>query len=273
MPLKTGSRPRQRAAEHPDPFFATTLARGLEVLACFRPTDAGLANGEIAARTGLSRPTVSRLTNTLLKLGYLLRGEDGRYRLSTHVLRVAYPVLAQLRIRQLARPLMREFAEQARGTVSIGTIDGTDLIYVETTRVAEGAGFVPDIGVTIPLVQSAMGRALISMLEAGARKALLARIRAKTPELWKRYGANVQQGIAQCQARGYCTAFGDFRSEIHAAGAPLVSFEDGAPFAINCGLAAYRLRAGELEAEIGPRLHALAATIRALAQPQRERVA
>lgn len=257
-------RVRQRASDHPDPFFATTLARGLEVLAAFRPKDEGLGNGEIAARTGLTRPTVSRLTNTLVQLGYLRRGAGGKYHLSTRVLRVAYPVLAQLRIRQLARPLMREFAEQARGTVSIGTIDGIDLVYVETVRMNEGVDFVPDIGVTLPLVQSAMGRALLSMLPAAQEKEMLARIRRETPELWKRYGKNAEAAIEHCRRRGFCAAFGDFRPEIHAVGAPIATSPDGEAFAINCGMPVYRLRSGELEGEVGPRLAALAATVRGL---------
>lgn len=259
-------RARQRASDTPDPFFATTLARGLEVLAAFRPGDAGLANAELASRTGLTRPTVSRLANTLLRLGYLRRDDTGRYLLSTRVLRMAYPVLAHLRIRQLARPFMREFAEYARGTVSIGTIDGTDLIYVETTRISEGVDFVPDIGVTLPMVRSAMGRALVSMLPDAAGRQLIARIRNDTPELWKKYGRNAERGIEQCRERGFCVSTGDFRPEIHAAGAPVVTSPDGEVFAINCGVPVYRLRPSQLEDEIGPRLAALAATIRGSAQ-------
>lgn len=267
------NRVRQRASETPDPFFATTLARGLEVLAAFRPGDAGLGNSEIAARAGLTRPTVSRLTNTLLQLGYLRRGAGGKYHLSTRVLRVAYPVLAQLRIRQLARPLMREFAEQARGTVSIGTIDGTDLVYVETVRVTEGVDFVPDIGVTLPLVRSAMGRALLSMLPQAHEKEMVARIRRETPELWRQYGKKTEAAIEQCRSRGFCASLGDFRPQIHAVGAPIATSPDAEPFAINCGVPMYRLRPGELEGEIGPRLAALAATIRGLSMPATREVA
>ena len=259
------ARARQRATDSPDPFFATTLARGLEVLGAFRPGDAGLANSELAARTGLTRPTVSRLTNTLLRLGYVRRNDAGKYLLSTRVLRVAYPMLAHLRIRQLARPLMREFAEQSRGTVSIGTIDDLDGIYVETTRVAEGVDFIPDIGVTLPLVRSAMGRALLSMLPSELERTLLARVRKETPELWKQYGRNAERAIEECRKNGFCVSTGDFRQEIHAVAAPLMTSADGEAFAINCGVPAYRLQTGQLE-EIGPRLAALAATIRGLAQ-------
>ncbi len=56
-----------------DPSFATTLAHGLDVLAAFRNNPGPLSNAELAAHTGFSRPTVSRLTYTLAQLGYLKR--------------------------------------------------------------------------------------------------------------------------------------------------------------------------------------------------------
>ena len=49
--------------------FVIALARGFEVLRAFKPTDGMRGNQEIAARTKLPKPTVSRLT--LTRLGYL----------------------------------------------------------------------------------------------------------------------------------------------------------------------------------------------------------
>jgi DNA-binding IclR family transcriptional regulator len=51
--------------------FVVALSRGLDVLRAFHPRDGLLGNQEIAARTNLPKPTVSRLTYTLTKLGYL----------------------------------------------------------------------------------------------------------------------------------------------------------------------------------------------------------
>ena len=255
---------RQRASDDPDPFFATTLARGLEILGAFRPGDDGLSNAELSSRTGLSRPTISRLTNTLVQLAYLDRNEAGRYILGTHILRVAHPLLAQLRVRQVARPVMHEFAEHAKGTVSIGTIDGVDALYVETTRLVSVRDYVPDIGFSLPLVRSAMGRALLSMLQPERRTGLVARIRRESPEAWKQFGKTTEKSIEQCVQRGFCASLGDFRPQIHAVAAPLVALRDGALLAINCGIEAYRLRPGELEGEYGPRLVALSASIRAM---------
>ncbi|MBW2688717.1 MAG: helix-turn-helix domain-containing protein, partial [Deltaproteobacteria bacterium] len=59
-PLRENSKDRQ---------FVTALARGLEVLRCFKPRDRHLGNQDIAERTGLPKPTVSRLTYTLTRMG------------------------------------------------------------------------------------------------------------------------------------------------------------------------------------------------------------
>jgi DNA-binding IclR family transcriptional regulator len=62
-------RAKKKAAT--DRKFVVALSRGLDVLRAFHPRDGLLGNQEIAARTRLPKPTVSRLTYTLTKLGYL----------------------------------------------------------------------------------------------------------------------------------------------------------------------------------------------------------
>jgi DNA-binding MarR family transcriptional regulator len=60
------------AAAKADRHFVNALGRGLEVLACFRHGDRMLGNQDISRACGLPKSTVSRLTNTLTKLGYLV---------------------------------------------------------------------------------------------------------------------------------------------------------------------------------------------------------
>ena len=50
-----------------DRHFVTALARGLDVLACFRIGESTLSNQELAQRCELPKSTVSRLTMTLTK--------------------------------------------------------------------------------------------------------------------------------------------------------------------------------------------------------------
>jgi hypothetical protein len=73
-------RPQRRESDRK---FVVALARGLEVLRAFRADDGFLGNLEIAERTGLPKPTVTRLTYTLCELGYLAQVPRlGKYRLA-----------------------------------------------------------------------------------------------------------------------------------------------------------------------------------------------
>jgi len=253
---------RQRASDHPDPFFATTLARGLAVLDAFRGGESSLSNAELAARTGLARPTVSRLVNTLLTLGYLKRNADGHFRLGVRVLGVAYPLLAGYRVRQLARPMMREFAELAGGAVSIGIAEGADLVYMETARSSQSFPHVPEVGFAVPLVSSAIGRAAMSLMDADELKATFAAIERAQPQAYRAGRRNALAGIEACRTNGVCVALGEWRPEIFAVAAPLLRTPEGDCLAINCGIPAFRITPEAVREDWAPRMAGLARSIR-----------
>ncbi len=58
-------------AREAGPDFIEALARGLDVLRCFQPGQPVMTLSEIAAATGLARPTVRRILLTLEELGYV----------------------------------------------------------------------------------------------------------------------------------------------------------------------------------------------------------
>lgn len=109
-------------------WFATTLARGISLIQAFGPDDLWLSNAELASRTGLNKPTVSRLSATLIELGYLARDSEGKFRPGVRLPALAYPVFRGFAIRQVARPLMMEVAREIRSAVSLATLDRLSLI-------------------------------------------------------------------------------------------------------------------------------------------------
>lgn len=250
-----------------DGAFASTLAKGLVVLEAFDADARSLGNAEIAARSGLPRPTVARLTHTLAELGYLrYDAELSKYQPGGRALRLVRPLLAGMPFRQAARPLMQDLAESVRGTVSIGMLDGTVAVYVETARSGDVGPHAPDIGLPISVVSTAMGRAIASILPAGEAARLEARLKADDPALWAAKRARYRAEISRCAEVGFCTCPGEYMPAIHAVAAPLFHRpRTQQAFSINCGVPAFRLQPGQLEAEIGPRIAALAASIRALA--------
>jgi DNA-binding IclR family transcriptional regulator len=254
------------ASSADDAAFASTLAKGLVVLEAFKAGTTLLGNMELSTLTGIPRPTVARLTHTLAELGYLTyESERAKYRVGAHALRMAHPLLADMPFRQVARPMMQELAQSVRGTVSIGLLDGTSMIYVETARSGDVGPHAPDIGMPIPVVMTAMGRAAAATLPPADSALLERRIEADDAELWSAFRDRFRAGIAQCTSRGFCTCWGEYMASIHAVAAPLFhTSETKRSFSINCGIPAFRLQPGQLESEIGPRIVALADSIRAV---------
>lgn len=254
----------RRSEEGSDPSFATTLAHGLSVLGSFRPGEAALSNGELSRRTGLSRATVTRLTRTLAELGHVRRDEAGRFRLGTRTLAMAYPLLAGLRIRQLARPLMRDFAADAGGTVSLAMPFGTDFIYVETVRMTESAPHLPDVGFASALAPTAVGRALLSLHSTEEFADFEAAMAAKGPEEWRARKAATLAGMAACREQGFCVSLGEWRPEVYGVAAPIYRTRDGDCLAVNCGIPSFRISPDRVASEFGPRMAGLARAIRNL---------
>ena len=235
--------------------FATTLARGLEVLRCFTPLEPMLGNKEISVRTGLPKPTVSRLTYTLTKLGYLRHNMRlGKYQLGSAVLSIGYPLLASMSARQVARPYMKELADYANASVSMGIRDRLNVVFVESCRSASGTPTLPDIGTAIPIAQAAVGRAFLAACTPAEREAVLNQMKVKEPEIHRKYRAQIDKSLQEIRERGFCVSNGELRREVHAVGVPMRRTVDGEIVSFNCSVPTFMLKKGQLEDDIGPRL-------------------
>lgn len=239
--------------------FTTTLARGIDILACFRADRPVLANKDFAQQTGLSRSAVARLTHTLVELGFLQReGEPARYRLGASVLALSYPLLASMQIRQLARPLMKQLADHARGAVSLVVRDRLQMVYVETARSNEALQTRPDIGASLPLLSSAAGKAWLARAPDEERAAVLNQLRIADAAHYEAHFPTLAAARRDLERKGYCGNNQQWRPDAYGFAAPLSRPHQSLLYVFNCGVPAsdgpYRERA----ADIGPRLVALA---------------
>ncbi|GFN26615.1 IclR family transcriptional regulator [Achromobacter denitrificans] len=239
--------------------FTTTLARGIDILACFRADRPVLANKDFAQQTGLSRSAVARLTHTLVELGFLQReGEPARYRLGASVLALSYPLLASMQIRQLARPLMKQLADHARGAVSLVVRDRLQMVYVETARSNEALQTRPDIGASLPLLSSAAGKAWLARAPDEERAAVLNQLRIADAAHYEAHFPTLAAARRDLERKGYCGNNQQWRPDAYGFAAPLSRPHQSLLYVVNCGVPAsdgpYRERA----ADIGPRLVALA---------------
>lgn len=244
--------------------FVRSLARGLEVLKVFDADDRGLSNAEIAKRTGFPKPTVSRLTFTLLALGYLHLDEiTGRYSLHPHILSLGYPVLRQLSVREVARPMMQQLADQCRGAVSMGVRDGLSMIVIERARHGSLSTVPLDIGADRDLAKTALGRAYLAALNPARHEALLTELGQVAPDMIDDVQHGIESAVRHYRENGYTISAGDWRTDYFAVGVPMV-LKNGTILAFNCGGLASQVTMSDLP-ELGRRLSEM---VTALARAQ-----
>jgi DNA-binding IclR family transcriptional regulator len=211
--MKAPARPRKQKE---DRHFVAALARGLSVLACFRSSDKILSNQEIAQRCGLPKSTVSRLTHTLTRLGYLQYIEQSaKYRLGTATLALGSAMLARMSARQLARPLMQELAEATGAVVAMGTHAQLSMIYVEICRSRAPVTISLDVGARLPLPSTAMGRAYLAVLTQPERDELMSQLRALDRSAWPRTRAAIEEALAEYERLGCCVSFGEWQKDLN----------------------------------------------------------
>lgn len=250
----------QRAAQAParaaeDRHFVTALARGLEVLACFRSGDTQLGNQELAERCRLPKSTVSRLTMTLTRLGYLIQVPDtGRYRLGMATLALGSAMLSRLDVRQVARPLMQELATFAGASVSLGARDGFSMMYVEHCRGPAALTLSLDVGARIPLAPSAIGRAWLAAVGEAERAAFMAQVQKKDAAAWPKVRAGIERALRDHAKLGVTCSFGDWQKDVHGIARAVHPGGGLPPMAISCGGAASSLSKEFLLDEVRPRL-------------------
>lgn len=258
-------------AEHAgDRQFATTLARGVELLRCFSANEHELSNAELSQRTGLPRPTISRLTYTLCVLGYLRHNpRNGRYQPGSALISVTYPLMASITLRQRARALMNELADTVGGQVAMGIRDRLNVVLVETSRgpAAEPRrGPTADVGLSLPIAGSAIGRAYLAGCDGPAREALLNEIRIKTPEDWARFEPGIRTALREHARLGFCSVDGTLVDEVVAVAAAYGATRGAELVVFNCAFARRALPAGAglawLRGEVGPRLAQLVQRLR-----------
>ncbi|MHA3050698.1 IclR family transcriptional regulator, partial [Acinetobacter sp. ANC 4639] len=143
--------------------FVTALARGLELLRCFTPKYQHLGNQELSQMTGLPKATITRLTHTLSRLGYIKQvANSNKFQLSAGVLSFGYSMLSNVSIRSVAHPHMQELADYAGAAVAMATRDRLNMIYLD---VVQGKGNVTmrrSVGTYLPIHLSSMGRACLA---------------------------------------------------------------------------------------------------------------
>lgn len=233
------------------PDFITALARGLDVLRCFRHGVAALGNLDLARLTGLPKPTISRITYTLTELGYLRYHPDtGKYSPGYGVLALGFGLLAGLEVRELAKASMSDLARDTGGAVALGAFDGDAMTYVEAIHGSSALYLRLPVGYRASL-DSAMGRAYLASLPQEECAGVLDRLGQAAPA-----AEAIERARGELRESGCCYAIGEWQSGINAVAVPFASITGEGVFVMSCGGPASLLEESDLRARVAPALRA-----------------
>ena len=233
---RTKEEPLERIVDTRDPRFNVALARGVAVLRAFEIDDQFLGNTEIAKRTGVPKPTVSRITYTLTELGYLSYREDlGKYELAPGILALGYPYLANMPVPAIARPFMTELAKSTHANVGLAILDGLGAVYLEHALGEPNINRRQRVGFRLPLARTATGRACIAAMNPEQRDRTLERLRQAYPDEWHVLRDQIDDAITQVRVHGYCIVAGTYSSMTHMVAVPFALRDGRTILAFNCG--------------------------------------
>ncbi|NML32202.1 IclR family transcriptional regulator [Paraburkholderia antibiotica] len=214
----------------------TALARGLTVLRSIAAAHAPLSNRELAELTGIPKPTVSRITATLVGTGFLLRQPDSeRFVLTSSVLELSNGFLRNFDIRARARPFLIELAERTALSVHLAVRDRYDMVVIDTIR-PRSAVLVSrlEIGSRMSLARTAVGRAYLAALAEPERDQLLAGLQTAEGDEWGYLGSRLDNAIRDTLERGFAIATGEWYDGLNAIALGFVG-PSGERYAVNCG--------------------------------------
>lgn len=253
-------------AAHPmdgeDRNFVTALARGLELLRAFGPDDDFLGNAELSRRTGIPRPTVSRLTYTLASVGYLVYVEgQEKYRIGQGALLPGQRYLSGAGIRDIAQPLMQSLAFATGCTVALAAPDRHDMLYLEVCQPRGALVMRLTPGSRLPMATSAIGRAWLAGLAPERRVAVVAELERHYGSRWTGVRSKLDRAMREHARRGFSVAHAEWDRSVSGAAAPVRLVDGAEVLSINIGGASTRLSPEILEGNLGPRIRELADTL------------
>lgn len=207
--------------------FIQSLDRGLRVLLAFSPERPRLTLTELSQATGMNKPAVQRLTDTLVALDFLGRNRHKEFYLGPKLLTLGYACLQGHELREVAREHLSAFSDRIGHTVNLCMLNGNELVVLYRREVGTFYTFDVHPGSRLPVHCTSMGKVLLAALPDADLRARIAgmKLRPYTPlsitdpeEFWRE--------IMATRERGYGLSDRESSLVLYSAAAPII---DGRP--------------------------------------------
>jgi DNA-binding IclR family transcriptional regulator len=218
-----------------------TVSRGMQVLRAFRSARAPMSNAELVRATGLSKATVSRLTSTLLNLGFVRHVRGSReFELAAGPLAIGHAFVASSEMLRAADPHLLYVAYRASHKVA-------------TLRL--GVGSVWPMGTT------SIGHAYLWAQSPGERDRLVAALKRSAGSREELMLRGMKESFDELAAAGACGVLGGYQRDAYGVAVPVRVGRMGTVMGLSCGKADLQPDLAAERKRIAPALKAAAARL------------
>lgn len=177
------------------------------ITAIARGSRKGIRLTELVARTGLPRPTIHRVLDMLIQLGWVERhAETARYSLGAELAALGYTAIAHHPLERIAGTELSMLAEKLHQVVYLGVRSGLDMVcigrYESESQIQVGRGHV---GMRAPLGISMSCMAIFSRLPLAEVNAIVEANMARYHRIEGFDERGFRQTLAQAMENGYGT--------------------------------------------------------------------
>jgi len=212
-------------ANYSDPYFSTTLDKGLIILSLFDRNHSSRRLSEISKITGINKTSVYRFVNTFVKLGYLRKSENNNLlRLGPKSFVLGHNFFHGFDILQSVKPIIEKTFLENKISIDSAMLHEHKLISLYRKEVANL------IFLRLPLIMDdlharAMGKAILANMESADLSAFLKNIKLKKLTLNTIVNPKaLLKDLELSRERGYSINNEEYVKGLISIGAPLINY-------------------------------------------------
>ncbi|SCK45644.1 IclR family transcriptional regulator [Streptomyces sp. WMMB 322] len=173
-PVSGGDFPRPASGGQAPSGDGAAPRRLLRLIDALCSAQAPVPLAALAASAGLSKPTAHRLLRVLTGEGWAVAHEGGNYSIGPAVRALGAAITGSGSRDSIERVIV-ELQKEVRQTVHVGVRSGDRIIYTHKVEGDQPFAMASRVGMYQPLHSTAIGKCILSGLDAGALDALVGR--------------------------------------------------------------------------------------------------
>ena len=249
--MPTQTRPK-KPAQGPNAYSVPAIHRTLDIIEALIKVRM-MTVSEVNQQFKIPKSSAYAILQTLKARGYVHKDEQDRYSLTLQLFSLGSELIAGIDLRRSTYSLLKELADRAQITAHIAVLEGTRAVYIEKIEVMASVRLRTEVGRTLHLHSTSIGKALLAFRPEDEIDRILAvlPLPALTPKTITD-AAGLKKELAKVRAQGYAVGSEENEVDTRAVGAPIFGPNGRIIAAVNLGATTLQMKPKDV-----PRLGAL----------------